>query len=106
VRAHPFFDRRGDDIHIELPITVGEAVKGAEVDVPTIHGPVKARIPSGTQSGQTFRIRGKGVNTKNGSGDHYYRVLVQVPKEAPDELVDRLEKHYASDPRAGLKTSL
>ena len=106
VRPHPFFERRGDDIHSELPITVREAIQGAQIDVPTIHGPVKARIPAGTQSGQTFRIRGKGVNTKGGSGDHYYKVLVHVPKEAPDELLDRFETLYPNDPRAGLKTTL
>jgi molecular chaperone DnaJ len=107
VRPHPFFERRGDDIYTEFPITLREAVKGAQIDVPTIHGPVKARIPPGTQSGQTFRIRGKGVNTKGGgSGDHYYKVLVHVPKEAPDDLLDRFEALYPNDPRAGLKATL
>jgi molecular chaperone DnaJ len=106
VRAHPFFERRGDDIHSELPITVPEAIKGTQIDVPTIHGPVRARIPAGTQSGQTFRIRGKGVNTKSGSGDHYYKVMVQVPKEAPGDLLDHFETLYPNDPRAGLKTTL
>ena len=52
VRPHPLFERRGDDIHIELPITVGEAIRGADVEVPTIHGPVRMRIPAGTQGGQ------------------------------------------------------
>src|SRR6185436_7102026 len=85
VRPHPFFERKGDNIHIELPITAGEAVNGGEIDVPTIHGPVRARIPAGTQGGQTFRISGKGVKKK---GDHYYRVLVAVPKEPPAEAVE------------------
>ena len=61
VRPHPMFERKGDDIHIELPITVGEAVRGAEVDVPTIHGPVRMRIPAGTQAGRTLRLSGEGV---------------------------------------------
>src|SRR5205085_135094 len=79
VRPHPFYERRGDDIYIELPITVGEALRGGEVEVPTIRGAVRARIPAGTQGGQTFRISGKGVKKKGkdaGHGDHYYKVQV------------------------------
>ena len=106
VRPHPFFERKGDDIHIELPITVGEAVRGAEVEVPTIHGPVRAKIPSHTQTGQTFRIKGKGVARKNGNGDHFYRVLVMVPREAPAAAVDAIEQAYEENPRANLKTEL
>jgi len=103
VRPHPFFERRGDDIHIELPITAGEAIRGAEVEVPTIHGPVRARIPAGTQGGQTFRLSGKGVKNK---GDHYYRVIVHVPKQVPAEAVDAIESAYDVNPRANLKTAL
>ena len=103
VRPHPFFERRGDDIHIELPITVGEAIRGAEVEVPTIHGPVRARIPAGTQSGQAFRISGKGVKKK---GDHYYRVIINVPRQAPGDAVDAIESAYDVNPRANLKTAL
>ena len=106
VRPHPFFERRGDDIHIELPITVGEAVRGAEVDVPTIHGPVRARIPQHTQSGQTFRLRGKGVKRKGAAGDHYYKVEIVLPREVPDEAVSKIESQYTENPRAALKTSL
>ncbi len=103
VRAHPFFERRGDDIHIELPITVGEAINGAEVDVPTIHGPIRTRIPTGTQGGRTFRLSGKGVKKK---GDHYYRVIVNVPKQASADAVDAIESAYDVNPRANLKTAL
>jgi molecular chaperone DnaJ len=106
VRKHPFFERRGDDIHIELPITVGEAIRGAQVDVPTINGPIKARIPAGTQSGKTFRISGKGVKRRDGHGDHYYKVLIHVPPAVPDEIVDQLEENYETSPRANLRTSL
>ena len=109
VRKHPFFERRGDNIHIDLPVTVGEAIRGADVDVPTVHGPVRARIPAGTQGGQTFRISGKGVKKKGkeaGYGDHYYKVQVAVPRTAPAEAVDAIESAYAEDPRANLKTEL
>jgi molecular chaperone DnaJ len=109
VKPHPFFERRGDDIHIELPITIGEAVRGTEIDVPTIHGPVRARIPAGTQGGQTFRLTGKGVKKKTKSGDHYYKVAITVPRNLPSDAVDavqKIESHYGAGPRANLNTAL
>ena len=108
MRPHPLFERRGDDIHIELPITIGEAMRGAEVEVPTIHGPVRARIPAGTQGGQTFRLSGKGVKKKSGAGDHYYKVQIVLPKAADEAAaaIDQLERLYAQDPRAALKSAL
>lgn len=107
VQPHPLFQRRGHDIYIDLPITVGEAIRGADVEVPTIHGPVRARIPAGTQGGQTFRLSGKGVKKKNGAnGDHYYRVEIFVPRDAPDDAVETIEARYAESPRANLKGNL
>ncbi len=106
VRPHPFFERRGDDIYIDLPITVGEAIRGADVDAPTIQGTVRMRVPPGTQSGRTMRLRGKGVKKKNTTGDHYCRIQVQVPPAAPDEAVDAIEAGYVENPRANLRTAL
>jgi molecular chaperone DnaJ len=83
VRVAPdaYFERRGDDIHGVVPVTVKEAYAGAEIDVPTIHGTVRARIPPGTR-GQKLRLRGKGVrNPRTGqTGDHIYAIRVVVPK--------------------------
>src|SRR5437868_9139981 len=106
VKPHPFYERRGDDIYIDLPVTVGEAVRGAEIEVPTIHGPVRARIPAGTQGGQTFRLSGKGVKKKGGYGDHYYRVEIVVPREVPSDVAEKIESLYRENPRANLKSSL
>jgi len=109
VRAHPLFERRGDDIYIDLPIKVGEAIRGAEVEVPTIQGPVRARIPAGTQGGQTFRLRGKGVKKKTTAGDHYYRVEITVPKSSAADVLDAAETidaAYGEDPRAKLNPAL
>lgn len=109
VRSHSFFERRGNDIHVELPVTVGEAIRGGEVEVPTIHGPVRARIPAGTEAGQTFRITGKGVASAKKTGDHYYRVRVVVPTgldENQQKAVETLEQAYEKNPRANLKVEL
>jgi molecular chaperone DnaJ len=81
VTPHPYFERVGDDVHGVVPITVKEAYSGAEVDVPTIHGTYRAKIPAGTQGRQKFRLRGKGVkNPRTGeTGDHLYTVRIAVP---------------------------
>jgi molecular chaperone DnaJ len=113
VRPHAYFERKGDDIYTVVPVTFSEAYLGAEVEIGTIHGPVRARIPAGTQSGQRFRLRGKGVrNVRTGvNGDHYYTVQVKVPKvvsPAGREAARRVSELYtgAGDPRAGLPRSL
>ncbi len=81
VTPDPYFERRGDDIHGIVPVTVKEAYAGAEVDVPTVHGTLRARIPPGTR-GQKLRLRGKGVrNPRTGqTGDHIYTIRVVVPR--------------------------
>jgi molecular chaperone DnaJ len=106
VKPHPFFERRGDDIHIELPITAGEAIRGAEVEVPTIYGTARIRVPAATQSGRTMRLSGKGVKRKSGAGDQYCRILIHVPPTAPDEAIDAIEAAYPENPRANLKAAL
>lgn len=113
VRPHAFFERRGNDIYTVVPVTFPEAYLGAEVEIGTIHGPVRAKIPAGTQSGQRFRLRGKGVrNVRTGvNGDHYYTVQVTVPRvvsPAGRDTARRVGELYvgAGDPRAGLPRSL
>jgi molecular chaperone DnaJ len=107
VRPHPLFERRGDDIYIDLPVTVGEAIRGAEVDVPTIHGNVRMRVPAGTQAGRTMRLSGKGVKKKDGTvGDQYNRIMIVVPPDAPAEAVEAIEGAYRENPRANLRTTL
>jgi curved DNA-binding protein len=107
VRAHPIFEREGDDLHLDVPITVSEAIKGAKVKVPTFEGPVTVTVPARTQSGTEMRVRGKGVHRKGKEpGDLYVRFLVQVPTDKSaevDELADALAKHEPSDVRAKLK---
>ena len=107
VEQHPFFNREGDDIHIQVPITVSEAGLGAKIEVPTIDGRALLKVPQGTQNGQKFRLREKGVmNTrKNQRGDEIVEVAVQSPKvqdEKVKELLRELAQADKEDPRAGI----
>jgi len=111
VQPHPFFEREGDNIHTRVPITFSEAYLGGEIEVGTIHGPVRARVPAGTNSGRTFRLRGKGVrNTRTRAyGDHLYTVEVVVPKvvsPAGEEGARRVAELYQGNPRERLPRTL
>src|SRR4029078_7025255 len=87
VRPHPDYKRDGDDILLELPITIDEAVLGGRVQVPTPTGRVQLTIPKGTSSGKTFRLKGKGVRSKIGSvGDQLVTVKIIVPPEIDESL--------------------
>ena len=82
VKPHPLFGRRGNDLTVTVPITFPEAALGADVAVPTLDGgPVKVRIPGGTRSGRTFRVRGKGVAARRKTGDMLVTVEVAVPQK-------------------------
>jgi curved DNA-binding protein len=107
VQPHGHFRREGDDLHLDLPVTIGEAYHGAKVRVPTIDGAVSMKVPPRAQSGQTVRLRGKGVARKGRpEGDLYVHFLVQVPKD-PDnqaaEIIDKLAAFQADDPRQGIE---
>ncbi len=111
VKKHRFFERDGDDIHTTIPITFSEAYRGGEIEVGTVHGPVRAKVPAGTNSGRTFRLRGKGVrNTKTRAfGDHLYTVQIVVPKvvsPAGEETARRVAELYQSNPRKDLPAGL
>ncbi len=87
VASHPFFRRIGDNIHCSVPITVPEAALGARIDVPTIDGRASIKIPPGTESGQKFRLRGKGAPLLRGSGrgDEYVEVRIATPRAADEK---------------------
>jgi DnaJ-class molecular chaperone len=87
VRPHPFFTRKGDDIHVELPIALREAVLGGKVQVPTPSGAVAMTIPTWTNTGTVLRLKGKGAPGRGGSrGDEYVTLKVALPKEPDPEL--------------------
>jgi len=111
VRPDPFFGRDGDNVLTTIPVTFSEAYRGAEIEVGTIHGPVRAKVPPGTDSGRTFRLRGKGIRNKKtrAFGDHLYTVEIVVPKvvsPAGEETARRVSDLYQGNPRDKLPRSL
>lgn len=103
VRPHPVFKREGNDIVVELPISLDEAVLGGKVEIPTIGGKVAMSVPAGANSGQTLRLKGRGVK---GKGDQLVRLNVVMPEKIDDELkrfIEEWKKTHAYDPRRTMK---
>lgn len=105
VTPHPYFRREGDDLHLELPVTLAEAALGAAVEVPTLEGSATLKIPAGTQSGSLLRMKGKGAPSPTGGrkGDLYVHLKVAVPRDPDPKTRDLLEqlKQLEPDPRKG-----
>jgi molecular chaperone DnaJ len=100
VKAHPAFKRNGADVLLELPVSFREAALGAQVEVPTIDGRVRMRLPPGTQSGRVFRLKGKGAPALagGGRGDQHVTVVVETPQdlsEAQQRLFEELARAEA-----------
>ena len=97
IKEHPIFQREDDNLFCEVPISFTLAALGGEVPVPTLEGKASLKVPAGTQSGQTFRLRGKGVIHINGRerGDLFARLLVEVPSRLNDEQRLKLEEFAA-----------
>ena len=86
VRPDPHLRRHGDDIELDLPVSVSEAALGAKVEVPTVEGRVTVTVPPGTSSGARLRLRGRGIKTPDGArGDQIVRVEIVTPKISPDD---------------------
>ncbi len=109
VEPHPFFRRDGDDIEVELPVSLAEAVLGARVSVPTVTGPVTMTIPKGSDTGTRLRLRGKGIHRRHrgsdSSGDQFVTLKVMIGASGDEELAEFLkgwaEKH-PGDPRGAM----
>jgi molecular chaperone DnaJ len=91
VRGDTLFLRSGHDVVLELPLSLSEAALGGVVDVPTLAGSVKMKVPAGTQTGRTFRLRGKGIPHGDGRGDQLVRVVVETPVELDPQQRSKLE---------------
>ena len=107
VKEHPFFTREGQDVHVTVPVTVGEAALGATIQVPTLDdGHVNVRVPAGTSSGRRMRVKGKGFTTGSSTGNMIVTVQIQLPEEmdgAARAALDEFTRATAGfDPRASL----
>jgi DnaJ-class molecular chaperone len=105
VAPHPQFERKGDDIHLEMPITAPEAALGTSVEVPTLRGKVSMKIPPATSSGRTFRLRNYGMPKpkQGGTGDELVKVKIVMPSSLTDEetaLYQKLKALRTDNPRA------
>jgi len=102
VAPHPYFVRDGDNLRVDVPITLYEAVLGGKVRVPTLDGAVELNVPAGTSSGRTFRIGGKGMPAEGKAGDLYATVRIALPERGDGELEELMRKwrhHSPYDPR-------
>jgi molecular chaperone DnaJ len=107
VSESPTFKRKGDHLEVEVPLTIPEALRGADVRVPTLSGTKTLRVQPGTQSGTVQRLRGEGPPklSGKGNGDIHYRFVIDVPDHLSDEqqkAVDELSRTFGEDPRASL----
>ena len=103
VRPHRFFQRDGDDVRLDLPITLSEAVKGGAVKVPTVEGAVMLTVPAGSTSGKTLRLKGRGFHKKGGGrGDQLVTLMIDIP--ADDAVLKSFVEtwHGGGNPRASL----
>jgi DnaJ-class molecular chaperone len=98
VAPHPLFKPDGSDLRLDLPITLYEAALGGKVRVPTLDGAVELAIPSGTNSGRTFRLKGKGLKAKSGSGDLLATVRIVLPERSNDDFNELMKKWRDSKP--------
>ncbi|WP_119458912.1 DnaJ C-terminal domain-containing protein [Rhodospirillaceae bacterium SYSU D60014] len=110
VQPHPFFTRSGNDIRVELPVTLQEAVLGARITVPTIDGKVSVKVPPGSNTGSVLRLKGKGIPEARGRerGDQYVTLKVVLPERIDSDLrqfVESWSKEHAYDVRGRMETS-
>ena len=108
IMPHAFLKRDGDHLYMEIPVSVGEAMAGGTITIPTLEGPVNLKIPPQSQSGQTLKLKGKGaVDPKtHKKGDLLVKLIVKVPKTKNSEIIEaakKMEKFYREDIRAGIK---
>ena len=108
IQPHAYFERKDNDIHLELPVSLAEAVLGGRIQVPTIDGPVSMTVPKGSNTGATLRLRGKGIlDPRSGQrGDQYVHLKVVLPKTPDGELeklVEQWAKSHPYDPRADME---
>ena len=106
VRPHPVVRREGLDLVLDLPVTVAEAYRGAQVEVPTFDGSIRLRVPPRSQPGARLRVRGKGVERGDRRGDLFVVLDVKLPDRPDDEVAEalgRAESAYSRPVREGMR---
>jgi molecular chaperone DnaJ len=108
VKPHPFLRREGDNLHMEVPVTVHEAMAGGTITIPTVDGLVKLRVPPKSQSGQTLKLKGKGAGKAKSKerGDLMVKLVVKVPQTDDTEILqgaEKMNRHYKEDLRAKIR---
>jgi DnaJ-class molecular chaperone len=100
IKPHPLFKREGDDVHVELPITLQEAVLGATIDLPTVDGKVSIKIPRGVNTGTVMRLKGKGIvnQATHQRGDQLVKLKVMLPETIDSELNEFIERWAKTHP--------
>ncbi len=102
VEPHPTFTRKDRDIHVEVAVGLVDAILGGSITVPTIHGPVTVKVPKGSNSGATLRLRGKGIAAGAAVGDQYVKLRIVLPDPPDPELAQVLE-HWAQRQRTKVR---
>ncbi len=104
---HPFFERRGKNLHLKTPVTLGEAAAGAKIDIPTPRGVVSLRVPPGTSSGAKLRVKGYGVAPRNEDpGDLLAEIQIVLPSELDEESrqwLQEFDRRHPLTPRRELR---
>ena len=107
VLPHRWFHRRGNSLHVRVPVTLGEAAAGAKIDLPTPHGVVALSVPPGTSSGTKLRVKGYGVKPEKGTpGDLLAEILIVLPKQLSDadrQAIQQIDQRYSQNPRDDLQ---
>jgi DnaJ-class molecular chaperone len=101
VGRHKYFTRKGDNIYVTVPITIPEAALGAKIEVPTVEGKAQLKIPSGTQSGQKFRLRERGapsLRNPQARGDQFIEVQITLPNLISEETKELLRRYSQLNP--------
>lgn len=106
VKPHPIFRRKGNNLYVDVPVSIAEAILGAKIQVPTIDGMAQVTLPAGTNSGKKLRLRGKGVQSPRGvKGDQYVEIKIVVPQglsESQKKALSEVEAAYKENPREAL----
>ncbi|MEM6928012.1 MAG: DnaJ C-terminal domain-containing protein, partial [Myxococcota bacterium] len=106
VGSHPHLKRLDDDLELEVPITVLEALRGGSITVPTPTGDIRLTVPAGATNGMRLRVRGRGVQRKGRPGDLFVILRPMVPESDDPEVIaaaERIERAYATDPRSTIR---